>query len=202
MDVLGYLTALTGIYFILGLFFYFLPTIIAVARGHDAWFIVVILNLLFGWTLIVWVIVLIWAIAGGVNNPNPAVVINTNNQSSLNNYSSDSDLLNKLSPDVRKAVEDDLNQKSSMYDEETKRFLEKLSPEVRAEAEKELTKKQTVNSPDEINQENQDLAKDETHPIINSEGNNKNQNNDFHFKVVVPLSIIGVITLILVFLYN
>ncbi len=42
----------------------FLPSIIAFARGHVQKWLVFVLNLLLGWTGIVWVGVLIWAIAG------------------------------------------------------------------------------------------------------------------------------------------
>ncbi len=40
---------------------YFLPTIIALARGHHNGFAIFLTNLLLGWTLIGWIIALIWS---------------------------------------------------------------------------------------------------------------------------------------------
>jgi hypothetical protein len=40
---------------------YFLPTIVAAHRGHGV-ALVLILNLLFGWTHIGWVLLLLWAL--------------------------------------------------------------------------------------------------------------------------------------------
>ena len=57
---------------------YFLPTIIAFARKKDSAGAVFILNFFLGWTLIGWVICLIWALSDGrrttviVNNNGPA----------------------------------------------------------------------------------------------------------------------------------
>lgn len=44
------------------LFFYFLPTLIAVHREHRNRGAIVVLNLFLGWTLIGWVIALVWAV--------------------------------------------------------------------------------------------------------------------------------------------
>ncbi len=41
---------------------YFLPTVIALARGHHNGFAIFLTNLLLGWTLIGWVIALIWSV--------------------------------------------------------------------------------------------------------------------------------------------
>lgn len=46
--------------FLICSFLYFLPTIIAIRRGHRATGIFV-LNLLFGWTVIGWIAMLAWA---------------------------------------------------------------------------------------------------------------------------------------------
>lgn len=40
---------------------HFLPTIIAVARGHHNGFAIFLTNLLLGWTVIGWVVALIWS---------------------------------------------------------------------------------------------------------------------------------------------
>ena len=49
---------------------YFLPTIVAAGRGHGI-ALVLVLNLFFGWTIVVWFVLLIWAL---VSCPYPRVV--------------------------------------------------------------------------------------------------------------------------------
>jgi len=46
---------------IVGLILGFLPTIIALLRGHDNTFAIFLTNLLLGWTGIGWIIALIWS---------------------------------------------------------------------------------------------------------------------------------------------
>ncbi len=41
---------------------HFIPTIIALARGHHDGFAIFLTNLLLGWTVIGWVIALIWSV--------------------------------------------------------------------------------------------------------------------------------------------
>jgi T4 superinfection immunity protein len=43
---------------------YFMPTVIALARGHLSALAIFLLNLIFGWTLIGWLIALIWSCTG------------------------------------------------------------------------------------------------------------------------------------------
>jgi len=43
---------------------YFLPTVIALARGHLSTLAIFLLDLFFGWTLIGWLIALIWSCTG------------------------------------------------------------------------------------------------------------------------------------------
>ena len=50
------------IYIIFALFLYFLPTIIAVKRDSASICLIFWMNLLFGWTCIVWFIILVLAI--------------------------------------------------------------------------------------------------------------------------------------------
>jgi hypothetical protein len=45
-----------------GFVMYFLPSIIALARSKRAVGAILVLNLLLGWTLIGWVIALVWAL--------------------------------------------------------------------------------------------------------------------------------------------
>lgn len=40
---------------------YFLPTILAAARGHQSAGGILVLNLLLGWTLLGWIVALVWA---------------------------------------------------------------------------------------------------------------------------------------------
>ncbi|MCF8878902.1 superinfection immunity protein [Hyphobacterium sp. SN044] len=40
---------------------YFIPTIVALLRGHHNAFAIFLTNLLFGWTVIGWLITLIWS---------------------------------------------------------------------------------------------------------------------------------------------
>jgi hypothetical protein len=47
-----------------GSLIYFLPSIIALLRGHLSTFAIFLLNLLLGWTLIGWIIALIWSCSG------------------------------------------------------------------------------------------------------------------------------------------
>ena len=41
--------------------FYFLPTVIALARGHHNGFAIFLTNLLLAWTIIGWLVALIWS---------------------------------------------------------------------------------------------------------------------------------------------
>ena len=44
---------------------YFLPSFIAKIRGHKKSGVLFLINLFLGWTIIIWIILLIWAIIGG-----------------------------------------------------------------------------------------------------------------------------------------
>ena len=46
---------------ILAVLVYFLPTVIALARGHHNGFAIFLTNLLLGWTFIGWLVALIWS---------------------------------------------------------------------------------------------------------------------------------------------
>lgn len=52
-----------------GLFFYFLPTVIANSKKKRNYNAILVLNLLLGWTFLGWVIALVWALT---NDPEPA----------------------------------------------------------------------------------------------------------------------------------
>jgi len=47
--------------FVLFLFIYFIPTLLALGSKKDNFFAIMLLNLLLGWTLIGWFVALIWA---------------------------------------------------------------------------------------------------------------------------------------------
>ncbi|AEF94975.1 putative integral membrane protein [Desulfotomaculum nigrificans CO-1-SRB] len=44
--------------------FYFLPTIIAYARRHNRRLLIAKINLTLGWTVIIWILLLIWVTRG------------------------------------------------------------------------------------------------------------------------------------------
>ncbi len=49
---------------IIGLIIHFIPTIIAFKRHTSSRWVIFLVNLFFGWTLLVWIIALIWACEG------------------------------------------------------------------------------------------------------------------------------------------
>ena len=58
----------------IGLLFYFLPTVCAFYRKHNARAGIFVLNLLLGWTLIAWVIALIWSLNANVEHPQQVII--------------------------------------------------------------------------------------------------------------------------------
>lgn len=48
--------------FILFIFFYLLPSVLAVSRNHKNAAPIVVINILLGWTLIGWVVSLAWSL--------------------------------------------------------------------------------------------------------------------------------------------
>lgn len=46
---------------------YFLPAIVAAGRGHNSGGAIFLLNLLLGWTVLGWIIALVWAATGNVS---------------------------------------------------------------------------------------------------------------------------------------
>ena len=58
-----YFSGIIGIIvFILSLVVYFLPTIIALTRGHRNALAIFLLNFFLGWTFIGWVVALVWSV--------------------------------------------------------------------------------------------------------------------------------------------
>jgi hypothetical protein len=60
------------------LFIYFLPTIIAIMRKHNNRMPIFILNLLLGWSMIAWIIALVWSLTKDVEGQNQKEVVNEN----------------------------------------------------------------------------------------------------------------------------
>jgi hypothetical protein len=54
------------LFFILLLVVYFLPSVIAGGRGHKNYNAILLLNLLLGWTLLGWIVALVWAATDNV----------------------------------------------------------------------------------------------------------------------------------------
>lgn len=50
--------------FLVVAFLHFLPSILAFTNGHSKRGLILLLNFLFGWTVIVWVALLVWATKG------------------------------------------------------------------------------------------------------------------------------------------
>lgn len=51
------------------LVFYFLPTIIAIARGAQSALPIALLNIIGGWTLVGWLAAMVWAVMGAPRVP-------------------------------------------------------------------------------------------------------------------------------------
>jgi hypothetical protein len=54
---------------LIGLAMYFLPSIIAAARGHHQLAPIIVINFFLGWTVIGWVIVLAWSVSAIPGRP-------------------------------------------------------------------------------------------------------------------------------------
>src|ERR1700685_4814147 len=52
---------------IVAVLLYFLPTVVALIRGHLSALAIFLLNLFLGWTLIGWIIALIWSCTGNTS---------------------------------------------------------------------------------------------------------------------------------------
>ena len=56
---------------LVGLAFYFVPAIVAFARGHHQRFAILILNIFAGWTFLGWLGALVWACIAERERPAP-----------------------------------------------------------------------------------------------------------------------------------
>ena len=50
---------------------YFLPFSVAIIRNHNDWLAITVLDLLLGWTVVGWLVALIWACTGNTRNRRP-----------------------------------------------------------------------------------------------------------------------------------
>lgn len=61
---------------------YILPTLIAFIRGHRSRYAIVMLNVLFGWSVLAWLIALIWSCAN--KGENVTIINNVGNSNAHN----------------------------------------------------------------------------------------------------------------------
>ena len=61
LSSLNEIVATIGLFSLIGIFVYFIPTMVAHKRGHTQKTAIVLLNLFLGWTFIGWVGALVWA---------------------------------------------------------------------------------------------------------------------------------------------
>lgn len=69
-SALAWLLGLGVIWLVLISLAYFIPAVIGFARGHQSRWAILVLNIVFGWTFIGWIIALIWSLTG-VRSPLP-----------------------------------------------------------------------------------------------------------------------------------
>lgn len=71
------LAAILVLLFVLAV--YLIPTIIAFARGHASKWGISVLNIVLGWSLVFWVVALIWSLSNkGQNQVTNVTVVQTN----------------------------------------------------------------------------------------------------------------------------
>ena len=51
---------------------YFIPTIMALVRSHNSKLAIIVVNILFGWTVIGWIWAFIWSLTG---NKQPQIIV-------------------------------------------------------------------------------------------------------------------------------
>lgn len=63
-EMFGWFMSLGLVFMILIGLLHFLPAVIGFARGHQSKWAIFALNLLLGWTMIGWIVALIWSLTG------------------------------------------------------------------------------------------------------------------------------------------
>lgn len=61
---------------VVGILFYFLPSVIAFGKGHKNKWAIFLLDLFLGWSFIGWVVALVWSFSAAQDN---VIVINNHN---------------------------------------------------------------------------------------------------------------------------
>lgn len=64
---------------VVSLVIYFIPRIIGFIRGHASKLGIFALNLFLGWTMILWLVALIWSLSNKSSSQNVTVINNMNN---------------------------------------------------------------------------------------------------------------------------
>ncbi len=67
---------------------YLIPTIIAFARGHASKWGIGVLNIVLGWSLVFWVVTLIWALSNKGQSQTTIVNVGSGNQYNVSQTSS------------------------------------------------------------------------------------------------------------------
>ena len=64
MDEIQIMIILIAVAAIIGMVIYFIPSIIAFRRDAASRWVIFLVNVFFGWTLLIWIVTLIWACEG------------------------------------------------------------------------------------------------------------------------------------------
>lgn len=83
------LAAILVLLFVLAV--YLIPTIIAFARGHASKWGIGVLNIVLGWSLVFWVVALIWALSNKGQSQTTIVNVGSGNQYNVSQTSSKSE---------------------------------------------------------------------------------------------------------------
>ena len=76
-DLISTATDYAQNYLIIFAICYLLPTLIGFVRRHNSYIAIGILNLLLGWTIIGWIIALIWSFTGSVKQGGGVIALTT-----------------------------------------------------------------------------------------------------------------------------
>ena len=88
----GFFLGLIGLtLIIIGLCLYFLPTIIAFNRKHQNAIVILIINFLFGWTFLGWIISIAWSLSAANDNKIIQIINNNENAKTFHKYANAKD---------------------------------------------------------------------------------------------------------------
>lgn len=80
------LAAILALLFVLAV--YLIPTIIAFSRGHASKWGIGVLNIVLGWSLVFWIVALIWALSNKGQSQTTIVNVGSGNQYNVSQTSS------------------------------------------------------------------------------------------------------------------